>query len=268
MKNILVPTDFSPNAEKALSYAIQLAKKMEGQIFLIHAFEPKMTEEVATDFQEKLGERSKSILETDSVKVTYKLFDGTLIDAIEDATREFSIDLVVMGTLGNATLSGKLFGSKTASVIGNSTVPVLAIPLLGEWKIPNKILIGINKFDEKEILILPAIRLSRLFSASVQVFIFTDTDDDYVEDFKEHEEKIILYKDKLKEVYNDVEIHAVHLAGHHFKDNVKNWIATNNIDMMVMLTHKKNIIEKIFSGSKTKEMSYIIDIPMMAIPVN
>ena len=37
MKTILVPTDFSPNAKKALLYAVELAKKGGEKIILFHA---------------------------------------------------------------------------------------------------------------------------------------------------------------------------------------------------------------------------------------
>jgi nucleotide-binding universal stress UspA family protein len=189
------------------------------------------------------------------------------VEGILDAIREFNIDWVLMGTLGNTALSEKIIGSRTASIIGRSSVPVLAIPLLSEWKIPKKILLAINRFDEKETAILPVIKLARLFSACMQVTIFTDTDDDYIEDYDEHESKIAAYRDLLKKQYPDVEIHAVHLAGHHFTENVKNWIANNNIDWMVMLTRKKNSIEKFFERSMSKKMSYHITIPLLAIPV-
>lgn len=36
MKRILVPTDFSPQAENALKVAAQLAKKYDSEIFLLH----------------------------------------------------------------------------------------------------------------------------------------------------------------------------------------------------------------------------------------
>lgn len=267
MKRILVPTDFSKNAEKALNYAVQLAKKNDGEIFLIHSIESKLTDEEAAKVPDKLNDRSTSIYESVRIKVNPIVYHGIPLVAIEDAVGKFKIDLVVMGTLGNAAFSQKVFGSKTASFIGRSTVPVLAIPLLSEWQVPKKILLAINRFDEDEKLILPVIELAQLFSASIQVSIFTDTDDDYVEDYTEHEVKIARFRDALKKKHKDIEIHAVHLAGHHFKENVKNWIATNNIDIMVMLTHKKNFLEAIFTRSMTKKMSYYIDIPLLAIPV-
>ena len=39
MKNILVPTDFSENAENALYYAIDLAKRENAKIILLNAYQ-------------------------------------------------------------------------------------------------------------------------------------------------------------------------------------------------------------------------------------
>lgn len=267
MKRILVPTDFSPNAEKALNYALQLAKKSEGEIFLIHAVDSEKTERDCTIAGEKMAAKTKGIAEQEKVNITTKIYQDLPVNAILDAIKEFKIDFVVMGTLGNTALPERIMGSRTAKVIGKSMVPVLAIPPMSDWKVPNKILLAIKDFEEKNSQILPVIQMARLFSASIQVTIFTDTDDDFVEDYDDHELKIAAYRDILKEQFKDVEIHAVHLAGHHFRENVKNWIANNNIDIMVMLTHKKNIIEKIFVGSMAKKMSYHISIPLLAIPV-
>ncbi len=108
-----------------------------------------MTEEDALTAKDKLTERAKSIQEVSTIKVTDKIYYGIPLYSIEEAISEFNIDLVIMGTLGNADFKGKIFGSKTAGVIGKSPVPVLAIPLLGEWKAPDKILVAINRFDEE-----------------------------------------------------------------------------------------------------------------------
>ena len=42
MKKILVPTDFSVQAENALKVAAQLAKKYQGEIYLLHMLELPM----------------------------------------------------------------------------------------------------------------------------------------------------------------------------------------------------------------------------------
>lgn len=40
LKNILVPIDFSKISEKALEYAVPLAKQFDAKITLLHAIEP------------------------------------------------------------------------------------------------------------------------------------------------------------------------------------------------------------------------------------
>ena len=42
MKKILVPTDFSEQAENALKVAVQLAKKYDSEIYLLHMLELPM----------------------------------------------------------------------------------------------------------------------------------------------------------------------------------------------------------------------------------
>ena len=51
MKNILLPTDFSPNADNALNIAIEIARKVKGKLVLFHAYsvqliDPNMPAEI------------------------------------------------------------------------------------------------------------------------------------------------------------------------------------------------------------------------------
>jgi len=114
----------------------------------------------------------------------------------------------------------------------------------------------------------PVFQLANLYNAAVQVAIFTDTDDDYVEDFDEHKKKISVFGNKLKEQFPNTEIFAVHLAGKHFRETLQNWLNENKVDMLVMLTHRRNLIGSIFNSSMTKKMSYHTNIPLLAIPIN
>jgi nucleotide-binding universal stress UspA family protein len=267
MKKILVPTDFSPNADKALNYAVQLAKKSGGEIILIHVVDSGEPENAGITAEEKMTPVINSIYAQEGVKASLKIYRGSIINTISGAVGECNADLVVMGTIGNGAIKEKIFGSRTAAVIGKSQVPVLAIPLLAEWKAPARILAAINTFDQESETLAPLFSLARSFGAVVQLSIFTDTDDDFVEDYDEHEGKIAVYRDQLKARFPDVEIQAVHLAGKHFRENLENWISKNNIDILMMLTHKRNIAESIFNRSMTKKMSYHTEIPLLAIPV-
>ena len=54
---------------------------------------------------------------------------------------------------------------------------------------------------------------------------------------------------------------------HVVSENLKSWIDKNDIDILVMLTHKRSVLESIFNRSMTKKMSYNTEIPLLAIPV-
>ena len=44
MKRILVPTDFSPTAERAFRLALDISEKSKGTIILYHAYKPEKNE--------------------------------------------------------------------------------------------------------------------------------------------------------------------------------------------------------------------------------
>lgn len=267
MKQILIPTDFSPNADKALNYAIQMAKYLNAGIFVMHTVDSGSPETMITEAKEKMQLLIKSISSTENMQVNTAICEGAVVHSIVDISDNEKADMIVMGTLGNSAFKEKVFGSKTAAAIGKTNVPLLSIPLLAEWKKPNKILVTINHFDQDDSFLAPVFELAKSFDASIQIAVFTDADDDYVEDYDEHEANIAKFRDMLKEKHPGVEIHAVHLAGKHFSENLKNWIDNNTIDILVMLTHKRDVLESIFNRSMTKKMSYNTTIPLLAIPV-
>jgi nucleotide-binding universal stress UspA family protein len=157
MNRILVPTDFSPNADRAIDYAVRIAKLNQSTLYLIHAcdnLDPLYLEGTMTHMEynqrimdeafEKLELRRRSIEETEQILVNIQLYSGTVQDTILVAAQEHKADLVIMGTLGISGLHDKIFGSKTAAVIGESKVPVLAIPLEYDWSSPGKILLALK----------------------------------------------------------------------------------------------------------------------------
>ncbi len=48
---------------------------------------------------------------------------------------------------------------------------------------------------------------------------------------------------------------------------MQNYITENNVDILVMVTHKRDFLERIFNPGITRRMSYQTKIPLLAIPV-
>lgn len=140
-KNILVPVDFSANAERALDYACELAVKLDATVHVLHvvgipalgvpelgvAVTASMIDQIVLDHQaalDKLVDKKRSggarfgevILRT-----------GDARDTILQAAHHLGADLIVMGTHGRRGLSRMLLGSVAESVVRTSQCPVLTI---------------------------------------------------------------------------------------------------------------------------------------------
>ncbi len=279
MKKILVPTDFSLNANKALDFAVQIARQAKAQINLIHACDlidtifkdnqamyKEHNQTICDKANENLSLLKKSIEDTENISVHTKLYKGKIIDAILQASDEHHAELIIMGTLGEAGLRDKILGSTTAGIIGKINIPVMAVPLMSEWEIPETILLAVNNLDTHPDIFKSVFALAELFNTSVHLGIFTDADTAGAIDYLNDERGIITYEEKLNTRYKNSTIKHIHLDGSRFQETIEEYIQKKGIDIVAMLTHKRTFVESIFNRSMTKKMSYHTRIPLLAIP--
>lgn len=139
-RRILVPTDFSEGATRALRLAVTLARESGGHVTLFHcapnvdmlghgtidnalyygALMDRLAEELERLLAKALGDEVPKGLSRDHAHVI-----GFPPDEIVRRAKEGSYDLIVMGTHGRTGLQKALMGSVTARVIQRSEVPVL-----------------------------------------------------------------------------------------------------------------------------------------------
>ncbi|MGZ8557733.1 MAG: universal stress protein [Chitinophagaceae bacterium] len=279
MKHILVPTDFSTCANNAVDFAVQSAKIIPAEIIILYVFEMKGN--VYTDYMgvnmefnqslleeafNKLALLKKSIEETEGVVVKTEILKGSINESIQEAAQDHHIDLIVMGTLGASGLKEKIWGSKTAKVIGNSKVPVMVIPLEYTWKKPAKFLMVTNHFEKEPVILDFLFELADLYMAQVQVAVFTEEDEDNALTLLEHTRKAPQYEKMLREQYKEETLTASQLFGKDFEETLQDYIRQNQIDLLAMVTYQKKFPDSIFHRSMTKRMSYHTTIPLLAIP--
>jgi nucleotide-binding universal stress UspA family protein len=140
MKRILVPTDFSQHAEDALKVAAQIAKKNNSEIIILHMLElPHQMNDAIMDgvsipetliFMKKANETldevsSKPYL--DGISVTEVVKIDKPIHGITQVSKDYNVDLIVMGSHGNSNIDELLIGSNTEKVVRNSEIPILVI---------------------------------------------------------------------------------------------------------------------------------------------
>lgn len=138
MKRILVPTDFSIQAQRALDVALQIAKKNKGEIYLLHSVElplhlanssPGQLPESL--FFIKLAEKKFSeLLNNENLKnapINTVIGHDEIFKDIQNSISKNNIDLIVMGSHGATGFEEMFIGSNTEKVVRTASVPVLVI---------------------------------------------------------------------------------------------------------------------------------------------
>lgn len=142
MKKLLVPIDFSDNADKATAAAKLIAKKLDASLLFIHAYQPNIPDmvdpsgiNVSPTVSYELEETFKGRLEEYVVIARTEGFDadsiwtvGGIQDVIFDAIDEQNPYMVVMGRTGTGGFIDKLIGSSTTRIALDAKCPVLIIP--------------------------------------------------------------------------------------------------------------------------------------------
>lgn len=139
--NILVPSDFSLQAEHALEYACTLASKLDATIHLVSVIGvpalgvPELGAAMTASVMDSMIDDNQSALDklADQCRARGKvgqvlLRTGDARDVINQTATEVGADLIVMGTHGRRGLSRALLGSVAEYIVRTSKVPVLTVP--------------------------------------------------------------------------------------------------------------------------------------------
>jgi nucleotide-binding universal stress UspA family protein len=154
IKNILYATDLSKNSSYAFLYAVDMAKKHDARIVILHAIEPipayvesymAMTDEFKKKQHEEIIESMKKHLqgfckraETQIGPPCVELVSKILVpvgyapNEILDATDRERCDAIVLGTHGKGFLVHTFLGSVSSAVLHRTRKPVFIIPLPSE----------------------------------------------------------------------------------------------------------------------------------------
>ena len=134
-RQILVALDGSSYSELVLPAAIEVAKKFDSEIVVLHASEHDRGRAVVYSLE---SPADATMLVTNSVKAVREagiVAKGKLVDvasghvakAIVETAEANNTDLIVMGSRGLSDVQGLLLGSVTHKVIQTAGAPVLVV---------------------------------------------------------------------------------------------------------------------------------------------
>ena len=139
IKRILAPIDFSDCSLDALEYAIQIAKRLEAAVTILHVLEwasvglDFSVAEVAESGRVRRDTESRVAGLADLVRTQGLTADamirggGAPADFVLELAGERGVDLIVMGTHGRRGLSRLLLGSVAERVLRRAACPVITV---------------------------------------------------------------------------------------------------------------------------------------------
>ncbi len=279
MQTILVPSDFSENANTALKYAIQLANLMQSKLVVFHSAQFTF----ASINEAKSQKQSELLLKKDTDAKIQKLqnqvnnayrnlgikdipstitveveFNPLIVEKTIEIARKHHAGLIVMGTHGASGLNKLLFGSNTSVMISKSDIPVLAIPENYNFKKIETIALASDLESPEDELkkLMPFVSGTAARLDIVHL--------DYgIDPINPKEQRVA----KLMEKYPYEKIRLVTQKAnieHTLLKQLRKYLDEQKPQWVVMFTKERSFWDKLLLGSKTEDMSNYLKLPLLS----
>ncbi|MCA9205574.1 MAG: universal stress protein [Pirellulaceae bacterium] len=134
VKQILVPTDFSPSAEAALRYATLLAHETDATLAVLHVHATPALKGAEDDLHDSEAAKARERLRAveplgHAVAIEHHFVVGQPSEVIHRLAERLEVDAVVMGAHGETDSPHVLLGAVASAVLAKATTPVLTVKL-------------------------------------------------------------------------------------------------------------------------------------------
>lgn len=273
MKRILVPTDFSIQAENALKVACKLARKNDAIIYLMHSME--MPLHLATDgdkgqlpealFFIKMAEnRFAELMDRpflEDVTVQDIIAQGELYKDIQLVVDKHDIDLIVMGSHGASGFKEMFIGSNAEKVVRTSSIPVLVIKNSHEEFEITDLVFACDLTEECKKPFVNAMRFAEAFGATTHL-LYINTPGGFKTTSQTHQMLNDFVQGTTADkytlnVYNDLSV----------EKGVLNFASENNAQLIGISTHGRKGLAHFFNGSISEDMVNHAKMPVLTFKI-
>jgi nucleotide-binding universal stress UspA family protein len=258
MTTVIVPTDFSENANNAALYAGKmLTGNYEVELMLYHVFEKENEEENANrllnDLKDLISQQSIVKIECRSEK------SDEFIDSLDRVARHSDAQMIVMGISTKSKLGQVFFGSNTLKIVQKNACPVMIIPPEAQYtEKKNVALISDFKDVQRTTPVTPIKKILKMFNPSLHI-VNVDSEH-YVsltEDFLEQ-------RAYLLESFREFNPEFYFIRTYDLHDTIHTFVQDKKIDLLVTIPRTHSMFSNLFKISNTKKLVYESSIPILA----
>ncbi len=270
MKNILVAVDFSAASRRAMDYAAALASSFNAAVKLVHAYYmpvpvgdapgylPLSMEEVQQENEAMMQREIEYLAANYTIRALGFTRNGTAVGVIKELAKEIKPDLLIMGMKG-AGNTGGIFGSTVVSAIRKTKIPLLVIPEDSGFSFIKHITFAadfVEKAGQKPSALLE--EFIDHFNADLQVL------------HVQKEETAMKAAEVAGKVATEVNFSRFRHSFHTMVDvnverGINDFISTNPTDLLVMVAHHHNVLERLFGKEHSRDMVYQVKLPLLIL---
>lgn len=278
MRKILLPTDYSDHAERAIEFAFLLFDRLrlkdneKPEFLLLHAYPlpsamplygqvPPTTMVAPIEEEEKrLAEHLQKWAERYPDKLLRSVLrGGPLLNALSTTVEEEDISLVVMATKGATGLEEVLLGSNAARAAKNLDVPVLIVPEQASYKPPRTIVFATDfqRLDHLG-LINPLLRIVHAFDAHIMTLHVV------AENETPGREKERMNR-QLRGHFGTLKYSHHYLSSDDPADAIDAFLREHDADWLVLVGKQRTFFESLFHRSVIRKMAFHTTIPLLVL---
>ncbi|MGB1205634.1 MAG: universal stress protein [Chitinophagales bacterium] len=280
MKNILVPTDFSPYSANAFNYALQMAHRANALLTILHDYHVPVInqfnhianihalleaiEPIASDsFIERVkAVHSDEILENTQFNYIY---DANLtIDTIIELTKKEQFDYLIVASKKRNALRRLFFSSSLAAIINQvHHCAVLAVPENANYhaikriSCATKLKLQTSAFEQMKLL-------HQMFQRRIHfVHVVSDSEK------SDNKAKKQVFRQKVGKTIKKNKFFLHEIIHHDIEDALFEYIEKQNVDLLCLAAHpEKALLARLFSSNLIETLTADANIPIMIFPIN
>ena len=273
MKKLLVPTDFSEQAENALKVAAQLAKKNNSELYVLHTLELPLHLANSSDSNSlpepiyfiKLAEKNfKELLAKpfmEGIEVQEAYGHNEIYDDIREAVDSNDIDLVVMGSHGVSGFKEMFIGSNTEKVVRTSEIPVVVIKSKFKDFVFKNIIFACDFEKESSNAYEKAMKLFQELNANVHL-LHVNLPNEKFRNTAQIEEKVKLFLKMVDPADVSAFDKVTFVNDYSVEDGVFSFSEKIDADAISIATHGRRGLAHFFFGSVGEDLANHSDIPV------
>jgi nucleotide-binding universal stress UspA family protein len=266
MKKVIIPTDFSLNAQKAIEYALELFKNEACTFYILHGYHNAPSSEMSKSATQKSLDLLVKSLELQTANKEF-YFEGILktesaLNLTNQTQNIVKADYVIMGTKGSSAFSQIFIGSNALDLVNHlENAPLIIVP-------PEYINSGSKEIvfatDYKHTFtsaeLAPLLQMATLCDTTLNI-AHVKTEETFNEEQNSN-------KDILKSALKDIKTKFFEIE---LQDNVAYTLyqiekENKSIGTMVILKTKHGFFKQLLRENIIKNLSAKTKVPLLVLP--